>query len=782
MFTRVKKQTINHVHHVDESCPRQHELTKKKTDNQWVAYSDSENNTTYSAPFGRKEYSSLEFMEPVYVIKTKHGFCKVIAYDPAVIKRGEGLLSSLRNSEYGYRLTDHKGAVYKGWIKEDHLIHSQEAKVCGFNHTPVKYFTGICSPTTIVNQDKLLHEDSLLISHQPGYQKEIKGMIPLHDWVYVYKNIESTGQVLVGTRPFLNPDSLEGTFGWIADSSVIPQAQNSVLISQSKPLIARWLTERQSRYGSDSSELNLSEQSLLGKQNPILPTHISIASALSDPKKEIQSFVPMELVDLKNSHTVNCMGRSIHYSKQKSLGQSLKKINIVLVFEDGEEGKEALSNMLSSFPDIYQKTRSQELRDYTFSWGALGYQGRDISDSLPMTTDFSKWLNFVQQSSKDTTIQYRIYEHVMLRGLQEAGRILKNHPDEHNVVLVVGSKVDPDIFDNYLKSVVENLSAAAASLVFVQSNFDKADHYSDFMLQAKQILALVGKGSAKARKNYIVDNSYLRYKNQLLPYNRCGSGYIFDFPNASMQKGGIFFPPMEEQICPDILRPVMDSLFRQIQNDTERLLSDLKNNFKTVNRFEQQVNPLLQKILFDKGQGKLPDSVRNSTNAPFYVEFYTKPGIDSTGQKKLTPAFVFHQDEFATFLKTLRQVVIDPKVNRDGDSDVDRKDRKRWYKELKDICKSNAPFFDLKGPVKSTTLAEVIFMETGYPVQNELFHETTIKKIGSRNGIEMDELRPELIYFYDDIFKLEAFPSENENFVLHQGSNSYYLIPAEQLP
>lgn len=796
ILSRIKKLPYHHYYQEIADCEVHHKEIKRKTQDHWIAFSDSEENITFSDPFGRKELSSLGFMDPLLVLKTRNGYCKVISYDPEVINSG-GIGELIGKGGKGFRLKDRKKVQYHGWIKEERLLNSPRAMVCGYNLNPAKFHAGISHPKMVLNREAYIENDSFLLAQAPGFRKEIKHKAPLHDWVYIYKKIENPPQYLIGTVPEIDQDSIQGIFGWVSDSALLPLAQNSLLLPKThspndsiSPSLeepgmdfpARWTNEKHAESGSDTSLMDLGELAFFKDENWFLPADLPIRSRLLNTEEEVRTFVPMELVDMRRSKTYNCVGQPLTFQEYEALQTQLKTINMLVVFEDGKEGKEVLRNMISSLQDLYQLTHKHSMNDISFNYAAVGYMGRWVSDTLNWTNSFSRWLDFIQRRAEDTSIEFLTYEHVMLRGLQEAARFLKDHEREHNIIIVIGSKINANTFPKLFDHVVPQLSEVAANLVFLQSNRGKAAAYSDMVLQAKRILNEVGKGAAEVRQEIIVDNTLVKYKNELSPIDRCGNGYLFDFPEQSMQKGGLFFPKANAMMCPDLLEWAIDTIFNQIKQDNETLLSGIAENFRMLGRLQQEVNPRLTKILDDQGVLGMPDSVANIYNDPFYVEVSAEVDHPSLDERRYDTGFLIHQREFDELIHQLRKVVIDPKINRNGDSEVDYKDRKRWSRELKRTYKEQNKFYQRRGRAKHITLAEVIFMKTGFPVNNAFFHDKTLRNVRKKNGVEQEELLPQIEYFYRDIFELEGYPSENPDAVIDRGSNQYFIIPAERLP
>lgn len=794
-FSKVKKMPCSHQFDSDESCEHPVSTKKRRIKEHWIAFSDSDENAGYADPFGRKELTKLKFMEPLVVLKERNNYCKVIAYDPEVLKGSNPVSGLMGGSRVSFGITNRKKIKYKGWVNSDYLIHSPTAAVCGHNLRPVKYYAGISHPEVITKRKTYLHKDSLLMAHAPGFRKDMKGKAPLNEWLYVYKSINNPPQYLVGTEPFIDKDSLQGVFGWVYDSSLVPLPQNMVLLPKEEALTgicpydstpikfeAYWTEGNQSESGFDSSRIDLRNETLLEGSDWFLPVNIPLHPKLDSVVYPVKSFAPVEMVDLRNSRIYNCLGSALTYKRYEDLQRSLHTLNLLVVFEDGEEGKEAMGNMISSFQDMYQMSRRNKLTDFKLNYGAVGYNGRHISDTLAWTKSFNRWVDFIQQRAGDTTVEYRLYEHVMLRGLQEAARMLEGHRDEHNVVMVVGSKIDAVTFEKLYQPLVKKLARAGVSLVFVQSNRGKAHNYSDFVLQSKRLLKDVARESAMGRKQMIVDNGLVRYRSEFKSEDRCGNGFLFDFPENSMAKGGVFFPQAESWMCPDVLHWVMDSIFKQIRWDTDTLLAGIEKNFRTMSRLEQEVDSTLKEILKDQGLAGMPDSLTNTFNDPFYVEVRTSLDLERPCCSPYEPAFLLREDEFDDLGKVYRKVVMNPRLDRKGDSQVDFKDRKRWARDLKRRYKERNHFFHFKGGANKATVAEIIFMETGLPVNRTFFHKLTIKQIANRNGVEMEELLPEVEYFYQDIFRMEEWPTSEPNSVVSRGDQDYFVIPAARLP
>lgn len=792
MFSRVKNLPLKHTCPIDEACQVPLKTPKGKTGELWLAFSDSDENVTYADPHARNELGKLDFLQPLLVLRIRNGYCKVVSYDPEILGENGVAGGLLFAGKKSLRLKNRKKVKYLGWVSQEQLIHSRQSQVCGHNFTPQKFMTGISHPLMVTNRKTFLEQDSILLSHAPGFRKDAKGKAPLHSWMYIYKKNEQPAQYLVGSEPVIDPDSMQGVFGWIADSMLLPIGQNMTLLPVSgsnglDSVEGKSQTRYPVRFADgtantplpDSLLPELGEVSMYDKPGWSLPVNYPLEAQLNVNPQEIRTFFPLELIDMADSRIYNCIGQPVPFDKYQKLKKQLKTVNIVLVFEDGKEGKEALGKMIISFQDLFTHTQKESLKGYSFNYSAVGYIGRWPSESLPWTNSFSQWLKFIQSRAKDKSVEFFTLEHVMLRGLQEAASLLKGHEREHNIVIAIGSKINAETFPKLFDLVVPELAAVSANLVFLQPERGKSVNYSDMVLQSKRILSEVGRHARKYREQIIVDNQLVKNKNHFRTDTRCGNGYMYDFPNRSMQKGGLFFPVANSSLCPNILEWVMDTILRQIRLDNELILDGMQEKFVMLGRIKQKVNPELWQTLDDQGIFGLPDSVANTYNDRFYVE--AKGSFDPE-RNGFEPGFMLSGNEFDDLIRDLKKVVIDPKLNRNGDSEIDYKDRRRWCRELKHIYRDRNRFYGKKTSPGKATLAEVIFMKTGYPVNRPFFQELKINSIKSRTKVEQEELLPQIESFHQDILRLLEYPSAAPAANTVYADTPYFLLPLKILP
>jgi hypothetical protein len=789
MFSRIKNLPLKHSCPVDEACQVPAKAPSGKTGELWLAFSDSEENVTYADPHARNELGKLSFMQPLLVLRIRNGYCKVVAYDLEILGENGVVGGMLFANKKSFRLKNRKKVKYLGWVSQDRLIHSRKAQVCGHNFVQQKFMTAISHPRMVTNRKAFLAQDSILLAHAPGFRKKAKDKAPLHSWMYIYKKNDQPSQYLIGSEPFIDPDSMQGVFGWVADSMVLPIGQNMVLLPASNGDSV--LGNNNSRYpvrfadGSGNPALpdsvlpDLRKLSRYDSAGWALPVNFPLGPELNMGGQEIRTFFPMELIDLADSRIYNCVGQPFAFGEFQKLKKQLKRVNIVLVFEDGREGKESLRRMIVSFQDLFTHTQKESLEGFSFNYSAVGYIGRWPSESLPWTNSFSQWLEFIQSRAEDKSVEFFTLEHVMLRGLQEAASLLKGHEREHNIVIAVGSKINAETFPKLFDLVIPELASVSANLIFLQPERGKSVNYSDMVLQSKRILNEVGSRARKYREQIIVDNQLVKNKNVFRTDDRCGNGYLYDFPSRSMQKGGLFFPAANSSLCPNILEWVMDTILRQVRLDNDLILRGMQEKFVMLGRLKQKVNPQLGKALDDQGIFGLPDSVANTYNDRFYVEAKASFYPDRNSFK---PGFMLSGNEFDNLIRDLRKVVIDPKLNRNGDSEIDYKDRRRWCRELKHIYRDRNRFYGKKTSAGKATLAEVIYMKTGYPVNRPFFQELQIRNIGSRTKVEQEELLPEIGFFHQDILKLLEFPSTNPAANAVYAGKSFFLLPIEILP
>ena len=783
-FAQVRKLPTEHCYLLDEDGKSRPRPTRGREAAYWIAFSDSENNLTYSDPYGRKRFGKLGFLQPLYVLRTRNGYCKVAAYDPKVLAGKEGLGGPLGARVKRYRIADPKKVRYLGWIKESYLLHSTMATVDPGTLLPLKYLAAINHPKMVVHRELFVAQDSILMNHAPGFRKLPKSKALLGDWMYVYKKQGKPAQYLVGTEPMIDPDSIHGTFGWVTDSMVLPLAQNLLLLpapprpeAMEPTYNVHWTDQQAFDPGRGDQQIDLTQHLFPHENRWLLPVRFPIGVRLDSTRRDLRTFVPSELIDLQGSKVYNCIGQPFTYPEYQALQKQLATVNLVVVFEDGKEGKESLRSMISSFQELSGHMQSTAFAGYRFNYAAVGYMGRWVSDTLNWTSSFSQWLNFIQNKADDASVDLETYEHVMLRGIQEAAVLLKEKPREHNVVIVIGSKINAETFPKLFDIVVRQLAETSANLLFIQPNLGKAQNYSDFVLQAKRMLDEVGKAARRSRQSIIVNNQLVKNQNTLKTIDRCGNGYLYDFPGKSMQKGGLFFPNANQSLCPDLLEWVMDTLLRQIRQDHDTLLSSMRERFSTLGYLQQDVNPRLQAALEAQGIIGLPDELTNTYADKFFVEVNA---VYDPRHTDFTPGFLVREDAFAELGQAMRSVVIDPKVNRNGDSEVDFKDRRRWYRELRRTYRARNHFFRFKGAVNQVSLAKVIFMQTGHPVNNAYFQQLPLGSI--RRKAEQEELLPAIQHYYRDILRMEGYPSEEPSALLRRGTHQYVLLPVYLLP
>ena len=388
----------------------------------------------------------------------------------------------------------------------------------------------------------------------------------------------------------------------------------------------------------------------------------------------------------------------------------------------------------------------------------------------------------MQRCAEDTLEDIVNPDNAMIRGMYEAGRYLEAHQNEHNIVVVLGSMIKADAFPLMLPNVIDSLSKVSASLVFIQSETGPAKYYSDFLLQAKHIIKKVGEGASENRKTFIVDNDMIKASNELKPFLGLGEGSMYDFPQNSMYKGGIFFPRHKEFIMPTLMEAIIDTLLDQIVIDNQHILNDLSEKLSISQSLYFFPNPLVDSILNDQGFEELPDSIFSPFIDKFHVEVRERFQIIEGGSNEYEPAFLLDPIEFKILINNLKRCVINPRFDAQGESQVSMNDRKYWSRESIYNFKELKKYFQYKEKINKVTLAQLIFMNTGIPVNNEFFRNLTLRNIKRRDRVKKEDLVPQIEYFHRDVFEMESYPSTHPESVVHRGNNVYYVIPASILP
>ncbi len=166
--------------------------------NDWIVYSDRDNNPTYASP-GGIEYRQINFMESFYVVEEKNEFLRLVKCKPGLVMNKARKLNVSKAEDYG-------------WIKKDKLLLWKNALFNKQANLSLKALT-VRNPEAL---KKGLEYDKkqFRLFKTPELKNYVDDEIELFEFLFIFK--KEKDNYLVGAVKNLNPFTEKEKIGWIS--------------------------------------------------------------------------------------------------------------------------------------------------------------------------------------------------------------------------------------------------------------------------------------------------------------------------------------------------------------------------------------------------------------------------------------------------------------------------------------------------------------------------------------------------------------------------------------
>lgn len=528
----------------------------------WVVISDRANNPVGWDKTGQKSPKDIKFLEPLLVVKhdKQKKLIKVAEYNP------DALMKKLPSSSV---------KTY-GWIPEDQLLLWNNAIRNSENGFKLKAALTPNHSEVLKNGDKYIKNDSVIIYSSPDLAKPTDKKLPIGQLVYIYKHAENASRYLIGKSPSLKLDSISNDiYGWV-NSNMLAAWGDRTALKVSPQYVY-----------SDSTNLGVNKETLNGSA---VQTRFLLSDAvMRKPVENLISVTPSVLennrnrarffanaFDHSNNFVYNVLGEPLMYNRYKEITRRNKNLNVVFALDMSRDNLQNTAVAKSVFQNI-QVGLSDTPYYKNIKYGVVLYKNNTCGDnvmSFPLTSHYGDITAFIDQNTNQnctSTGAVPIHE-----GLDVAGQLFAEVPDETNLLVLVGSTAPEKASYNAIRS----LSSGRVRTLFYQTVAGSSNEYNNFVIMAENILTNTAQNIAEINKERVVDQSMVLEKTNYNLIQGEEGVYSLDYPAQSMSQGFVLYPKKGEQNSNSLLAKSFTKLLDQVTYENTQIDSVLISYFR----------------------------------------------------------------------------------------------------------------------------------------------------------------------------------------------------------
>lgn len=720
-----------------------------KTKLPWVVFSDRDENYTTTAPGGSLIMKKLNFMEPFYVSKEENGYVKLIKYKAGMIR--------------GRKINDKKSAISYGWIPVSKLLLWQRSYSNQKSGYPEKSIAIINGNLPLV-QSKFYYDntDSAYVYTTPELKKKAT-KIRLHEISYIFKKSEDGKKYLIGNEDQLVADSArKSIYGWIAADAVHSWGD--------RLYIAPSATDSYELSDSVSMALNNVHVDPLLDVNDII---LRAAPVIGDDGGNYTIGVASDVYKKTDNRIITISGAALTYPNYLTLRKNIHKINVIFVVDGGSPMTKyfaGLTNTIQSFENVFNEYgRSNKL-----SYGAVVYRGESgcpipgISATPLLSPDYRKLMNFLTAEAKKTErCDSRVANQPVYDGVRAGLNLIKKHPNETNLIVLVGSTGNESSSNYQLNQLVDEFAAADARLLSVQMYSDYDQSFNNFVLQSKKLVSESAVYAAKKKRRFLVKGEGL---NDTQAYNtsRLDSiSYYLDYPKNSLIQGGVVFPTKGSVNSNESMNIAMRRFMKETDMDISNQINSLDSAFRLTGIDRKNLSAVVEGQLAAPVSDEVADHMPHNA-FKYYMTSTVPSDVVEKHRSMMQYALVLNTMEFKQ-LNDVFSMMIGQNLQMDQSSF-----RKKLVGNYIAVPRVLLAKDISKGDIRSMTLGNYLKMVTGLPVENELLTKYKVNDLKRESRMPQADFEAYLKFLISSTENIRRGVQFGQQFISN-GKTYYYI-------
>lgn len=768
-FTKVLKPELKYDFPLDEN--RYNSCITDTKDDHWIVFSLEGDNQAYKDHYGQYPESKLDFLTPCYVIDEKNGFLELVKYNKDLLPAKKGMLASVfSKNNKRYRFKDASQAEYVGWVPRTKLLQQNIAWNGNANLKPLRYWTGISNPDLLLNRDHYFVKDTLKLFQDPNLSIPMNDgvNILIGDIVYVYRQDEEKGAMLIGKNATFSADTTLKMLGWVDEKVLTTIGQQKVMVLTKNSPIQIMKKLNDAFFDLKKGALKDSPSDVAFFFNRQI--HLS---PFEETPESTPILLPSKVWDHSPNKVLNINGEFIDQGDFNVFKSKSRKLNIFFVFEKTQSLRFNLLRLTNNIQKIWEILQKEQFQDYEVTFNAMSYTQSSVAAVAPEHKNFVKWLDFIHDEieSEDSVTE-------KTSGLQEAilkcGDMLKGREQESNVLIVAGSNAY-SVDNDEIEQLSTQLAKSFTRILFWKVQNDISEESTNFILFAKAMLYKVGHAFSVFKRHYIADFNLYHESNMLKLINEINNVYLFDSPAHSMYQGGVAFPKINEEFHPILFEQILDSLLLQVAADNDSIITSLNSYFTGVGLARSIPDSELKATLAARNQwnDKYQHLPTSTYQDKYWANYYGNTDSLSLGFDNY---YLISDGELKTIINNIKALA--PKLPIEFTWFF----RRRLFRTHKRFSKRLDQVFCYEGDVGRIPLQELLFMSNGIRTMDSEAYDIRINHIKSNQKLSDDELEKILVQLRDSAIQLEEFIIDNPEMSVQYQSQKYFLIPEDLLP
>jgi hypothetical protein len=731
-----------------------------KTKSPWIVFSDRDENITTTVPGGSLVMKKLAFMESFYVTKEKDGFLKLIKYNTGMLN--------------GRKINDKRNAVSYGWIHRSKLLLWNKSMLnpqSGFAQKSIAIINGRLPLTA--SPFYYDRTDSAYVYSSPELKKII-AKVRLHEINYIFKRSADRRAYLIGNENQLVTDSArKSIFGWLAADAehqwgerlfISPATISSDIQADSASMLLHQV----------HADPLLNSSNVILRSSPVITVPSSHSSAQSITGLSAGSTYVIgqatDVFDKSHNSLITINGANLMYPDYLVLRKNIRKINVVFVIDGGSSMNKyfaGLTNTIQSFENVFNSYG----KSYEMNYGAVVYRNDNncmapgIVSTNAISPDFRKLMSFLgTEAGKTQQCSKIISSQPVFQGLHAAMDLLKTHPHETNLVVVLGSTGDASVMPD---SLSKEFGGMDARLLAIQVYSEYHVIFNNFVLQFKKMVLESAAHSAEIKKGYLINGEGLNTSQTYNVSQVDSLPFYLDYPNNSLIQGGVVFPTKGAVSSSKSMTIAVKRFLKETDFDIQHQITSLDSAFRLRGIANANLSvPVKMQLGTDIGS-ELADQMPHNA-FKYYITSTVPADIVAQHKDQLQYAIVLNTSEFSELSDVLYTM-----TGRNLEPDQPSF-RRKLLKNYFNIPRTYLHTGLSRGTIKSMTLAQYLKTATGLPLDHQLLKTYKVADLRSESKMPLPEFEKYIKFLISADDRIKQATQVGQQFISN-GKTYYYL-------
>jgi hypothetical protein len=246
--------------------------------------------------------------------------------------------------------------------------------------------------------------------------------------------------------------------------------------------------------------------------------------------------------------------------------------------------------------------------------------------------------------------------------------------------------------------------------------------------------------------------------------------YIYDTPGNSIYQGGLVFPKINQKLYSESFDIAVDTILTKTLRFNNMFINSLEIHAEKLGFLRSKPGNRMKKVI-------QKDTTFNENLIPkhdMYASYYEDRNFNSKENSKSNQGYLLSKSELEVLIEGYRS--LSPKIS----GEITKKDRKFIYKLYKGNIKGINKNIFKKKLKKSSSLAEMFFLKTGFPVQVPNFKDIEISDLLCKRKVSDEQFLNMINYMRTKIEDLGKYLDTAKGVDVNGKKSKYYFISLEK--